>query len=120
MQKKTSQSLYWNANDAIFDQYKWDQEPAWSLDELYAKRAQEIRERYVYLVLHFNGSSDSGNILETFIRNRIHLDEIVTRGSPSVTTPKTGVITSGKKDLQQVITEDLIRFRPIAANVIRP
>lgn len=92
--KKTGQSLYWNVNDAIFDQYKWDKEPESSLDELYAKRAQGIRDKYDYLVLHFSGGSDSGNILETFIKNRIHIDEIVTRGSYSVTTPKTGVVSA--------------------------
>lgn len=92
--KKTCQELYWNVNDAVLDQYKWDQEPEASLDELYAIRAQGIRDKYDYLVLHFSGGSDSGNILETFIKNRIHLDEIVTRGSYSATTPKTGVVSA--------------------------
>ena len=31
-----------------------------------------------------------------------------------------GLVISGRKDLQQVITEDLTRFKPIAANVTRP
>ena len=86
--------LRWDINDHILDQYKWDQEPQESLADLYARRAQGIRDKYDYLVLHFSGGSDSGNILETFIRNKIHLDEILVRGSYSVTTPKTGKVTA--------------------------
>lgn len=47
-----------------------------SLPDLYKQRAQQLRDRYDYLVLHYSGGSDSHNILQTFIKNNIKLDEI--------------------------------------------
>ena len=67
-------------NDATYNGYNWLQEPAETLDELYLRRALEIRNRYDYLVLHFSGGSDSTNILETFIKNKIPLEEVFLRG----------------------------------------
>jgi hypothetical protein len=71
----------WNYLDEEYDHYDWTQEPTESLPELYAQRAQHLRENYDYLVLHFSGGSDSAQIIETFIDNHIHLDEVLIRGS---------------------------------------
>jgi len=86
--------IHWNVTDSDYDLYKWDVEPAQSLEELYAQRAQDIRNRYDYLVLHFSGGDDSANILETFIKNNIHLDEILVRGSFSAINAKAGVTSA--------------------------
>lgn len=90
----SKQPLHWNYLDDEFDRYTWSQEPEQTLEELYAQRAQDLRQRYDYLVLHFSGGSDSTNILETFIRNNIHLDEIVTRGSYSQAQQRQGVVAA--------------------------
>lgn len=50
-----------------------------SLKELYKQRALQIREKYDYVILYFSGGADSTNILESFIKNKIPLDEIVVR-----------------------------------------
>jgi hypothetical protein len=50
-----------------------------NLSELYKQRAQQLRDQYSYLVLHFSGGSDSYNILSTFIKNKIKLNEIVVK-----------------------------------------
>lgn len=86
--------IKWNYNDEAYDAWKWDQEPSKSLDQLYAERAWDIRNRYDYVVLHFSGGHDSTNILETFIRNKIHLDEIITRGGISQVPKSGGQLTS--------------------------
>jgi hypothetical protein len=52
-------------------------EPAESLDQLYAKRAQQLREKYDYLILAFTGGTDSENVFKTFYKNNIKLDEIL-------------------------------------------
>jgi hypothetical protein len=49
------------------------------LVDLYAQRAQQLRDKYDYLVLHYSGGSDSHNILHTFLINNIKLDEISIR-----------------------------------------
>ena len=52
-----------------------------SLDSLYLSRALQLRQNYKKLRLFFSGGSDSLNILKTFIKNNITLDEIVVRWS---------------------------------------
>lgn len=59
-----------------FDKSKLDQQ---DLNKLYADRAQQLRDKYKWLVLHYSGGSDSHNILHTFLSNRIKLDEISIR-----------------------------------------
>jgi hypothetical protein len=86
--------IRWNYNDQIYDQYCWNQEPAQSLEDLYAARAWNIRNQYDYLVLHFSGGTDSGNILETFIKNKIPLDELLVRGTFEQTGKLTGIISA--------------------------
>lgn len=75
---KTKQLVRWHFNDEVFDKYPWHIEPSESLDDLYDKRAREIREKYDYIVLAFSGGGDSNNILESFLRQNLFIDEIIT------------------------------------------
>lgn len=72
------QQVKWHFNDEVFDNYPWEIEPVESLDELYNRRAREIREKYDYVLLAFSGGGDSNNVLESFMRQGLHIDEIVT------------------------------------------
>ena len=47
-----------------------------SLNDLYKKRAQQIRDEYDYLILYFSGGADSYNVMRTFLDNGIRLDEV--------------------------------------------
>ena len=47
-----------------------------NLNNLYKKRAQQLRDEYDYLILYFSGGSDSYNVLRSFIDNGIRLDEV--------------------------------------------
>jgi hypothetical protein len=60
-------------NDQLYSKFNWTVEPDLTLEQLYAARAWELRNKYDYLVLHFSGGADSTNILETFIKNNIFL-----------------------------------------------
>lgn len=90
--KQLNLPIRWNYNDAEYDAWDWTREPDRNLEDLYAERAWDIRNRYDYLVLHFSGGSDSANVLETFIRNKIPLDEILTRGSISQSSGRKGIV----------------------------
>jgi hypothetical protein len=72
---------HWYFNDAEFSQYNWFTEPCESLDEIYKKRAQQIRDRYDNVILFYSGGVDSHNILMTFIRNDIKLDAVIIYGT---------------------------------------
>lgn len=73
---ETPKNVQWNYNDEFFSSFDWTKEPSESLLTLYVARAMALRQKYDYLILMYSGGSDSGNILETFVRNGIHLDEI--------------------------------------------
>lgn len=67
----------WVFNDFDFGLYDWTNEPLESLDQLYDKRSRELREKYDYLILSYSGGADSHNILMSFIRQGLHIDEII-------------------------------------------
>lgn len=71
-----NKSVKWNFNEHVFAQLDWTKEPTQTLDQLYAQRAHQLREKYDYIVLWYSGGADSTNILNTFVKNRIYLDEI--------------------------------------------
>jgi hypothetical protein len=69
--------IQWIFNDREFGSYPWHIEPSLSLDELYDKRSREIREKYDYVALSYSGGADSHNILESFLRQDLFIDEII-------------------------------------------
>lgn len=73
---KIKKPLQWRFNQAEFDQFDWTQEPPGSLEFWYKKRAQQIREKYDYIVIWYSGGADSHNVLMSFVRNNIFVDEI--------------------------------------------
>jgi hypothetical protein len=78
LQKLTGKFPHWIFNQLEFSAYNWSKEPTQTLSELYAKRAQQLRESYDHIVLFYSGGSDSSNILETFVKNNIPFEEIAT------------------------------------------
>ena len=96
--KMKNKPVQWYLQDDIYSKYTWNIEPEESLDELYDKRARELREKYDYLILCFSGGSDSNNILETFIRQNLHLDEIVTLNTGYVLKAHTDINVKNKSN----------------------
>jgi hypothetical protein len=76
--KISGMPVTWNFNDEIYSNYPWHIEPDQSMDYYYDKRARELREKYDYIILSYSGGSDSHNMLESFIRQKLHIDEIIT------------------------------------------
>lgn len=71
-----------------FDKADWSKEPEESLDELYRKRCQQIRDMYDHVVFYFSGGSDSITALNSFVRNNIYLDEVVVYINSDTNDPK--------------------------------
>lgn len=69
-------SWSWNYHDEFFGSYDWKQEPAAAINELYRRRAEQLRRDYDYLVLYYSGGYDSANMLYAFLDNEIPIDEI--------------------------------------------
>lgn len=74
---KIQKPIKWIFNDSVFDHFDWSVEPEESLDELYDRRSREIREKYDYVILSYSGGADSHNILTSFLRQNLHIDEII-------------------------------------------
>lgn len=66
----------WNFNETIFSQYPWHIDTKENIKILYKRRAEQIRQKYDYLVVWYSGGADSFTVLNTFKENNIHVDEI--------------------------------------------
>lgn len=89
--------LKWHFNEDIFQNFDWSREPESSLDQLYDKRARELREKYDYIVISYSGGADSHNIVMSFIRQNLHIDEIVVNCLDKG-TEKFAIVDSNVKD----------------------
>jgi len=72
---------HWNFFEDKFAQQDWSVEPAESITELYASRARSLREKYDRLILWYSGGSDSHTVAESFVDNKILLNELWHRSS---------------------------------------
>ncbi len=70
--------VQWVFNNEEFSKWDWKTEPQETLDQIYDRRARQLRERYDYIVLSYSGGSDSHNVLMSFYRQGLHIDEIIT------------------------------------------
>ena len=75
--EKTGQHLTYHYHDEVYSSYDWRKEPQSSLLELYKKRAEQLREKYDYVVVCYSGGADSHIVLNSFVNNNIHVDEIM-------------------------------------------
>jgi hypothetical protein len=71
---ETNSPLAWHYYDEIFSSTIITNEI--TLVQLYKERAQQLRDKYDYLILNYSGGSDSHNVLHTFLSNNIKLDHI--------------------------------------------
>jgi hypothetical protein len=69
--------ISWNFNKEIFNTVNWTEEPETSLLDFYKARAVQIREEYDYIILMCSGGADSTNMLYSFLKNGIHVDEVI-------------------------------------------
>lgn len=92
--QSTGNAIQWHFNDEVFKQYNWTQEPELTLDQLYDRRAREIREQYDYIILSYSGGSDSNNVLESFLRQGLFIDEIITNWALDLTEKYTVLDTN--------------------------
>lgn len=63
-------------NDDAYEKVNWFEPIHNSLSDLYKIRALNLRQKYDYLILSFSGGSDSTQMLMTFLKNKIFVDEI--------------------------------------------
>lgn len=111
---KSQKPVAWNFNNDIFDKFDWSQEPPGSLDFWYQQRALQIRDKYDYIVLWYSGGADSHNVLMSFVKNNIFIDEIAQyhnldgdRGNKQTFLNEEVFVTSAP------LTQNLIQNNPV-------
>jgi hypothetical protein len=81
MHAKTGIHPHWDFNEAVFSSYDWTVEPTENILELYRQRAQQLRDKYDYIVLCWGGGADCETARCAFHDNDILLDECVSWGN---------------------------------------
>lgn len=69
-------NIIYKPSNGFWDTINWKVEPSKSFDELKTERAFQLRDKYKYLILYFSGGGDSNTVLNTFLKNKIFIDEI--------------------------------------------
>lgn len=116
---RIGKSVDWNYNRDVFENIDWSVEPPGSLDFWYRERALQLRERYDYLVLFYSGGSDSHNMLMSFVKNNIFVDEIVQYHQlDAYNGDKTYVSNLEQFATSVPITQQLINNNPTYKNTV--
>jgi hypothetical protein len=68
-------------NDEVLSFLDWRQEPDIDIHDLYRARAQQLRSQYDHIIVFFSGGADSTTVLDTFLRNDIPVDEVISWGA---------------------------------------
>lgn len=67
---------HWNYYEEEFSRTDWLTEPQEDLFDLYGQRARQLRESYDRVAVWYSGGADSDNILQSFLRQGLHIDEV--------------------------------------------
>lgn len=73
---QTKSDIEWSYYNDIFYSIDWSIEPETSLREFYKIRAQQLRDKYDYLIAFVSGGADSSQVVDSFVKNNIKLDEV--------------------------------------------
>lgn len=93
---RTNRDISYIYFDHVWDSFDRSKLGNNSLSDLYRQRAQQLRDKYDYLILYFSGGADSYNVLRSFIDNGIFLDEVCVKWPMSAIKAK--VYTPNKID----------------------
>lgn len=109
--QKTNQSVEWNFNRDTFDNYRWNVEPTLTLDQLYDQRTRQLRENYDYIIVSYSGGADSHNIVESFLRQNLHIDELIINTMEKASSRYT-IIDPLNKDPEHAASEHYLQTLP--------
>jgi hypothetical protein len=106
--------IHFNFNDDVYRSINWRVGVPIGILRLYQLRAQQLRDKYKYLILMFSGGSDSSMILRTFLNHNIFIDEI------RVHHYDTLINKADKKEIENNdATKTLLEYRFAALPIIK-
>lgn len=75
--RRNNGSVTWHYNDEVYGSYDWSQEIPEDLEDLYRQRAEQLRAKFDHVVIMYSGGFDSHNVLQSFLKNNVKVDAIV-------------------------------------------
>lgn len=96
---KKNQDVHYNFFNNVWEKFDRTQLGKFSLQELYKNRAQQLRDKYDYLILYFSGGADSYNVLRSFLDNGIKLDEVCVKWCNDTLTANRKIYTPNEKEM---------------------
>lgn len=108
---KNNKDVVWHFNNKEFSDHNWSHEPEETLDELYDRRSKDLREQYDYIIISYSAGADSHNIVESFLRQNLHIDEIVVNTMESL-SKYTVSIDVNNKDPKNAAAEHYLQTIP--------
>lgn len=124
---RTNQDVNWVFNDSEFKNLNWREKLDVDLKILYKARAQQLRDKYDYLVLAWSGGGDSTTVLDSFLNNNIRLDEVViywpysrTRGNytPSTDTSSSNILSEWDFAIQPKLEQIKQQFPDLVVTIL--
>lgn len=112
---RSGQQVHWHWHDA-YNHIDWTARPEISLQEIYRRRAQQLREKYDKVILSFSGGSDSWTVLHSFLSNRIRIDEIFVRW-PIKATQNLFVANDQDHRPENILSEWELAIKPVLNNL---
>jgi hypothetical protein len=112
---KTKQNVSWDFHESAFSTQNWQLRPPGNLNDMYKERAQQIRDTYDYIIVHFSGGADSWTVLNSFLSNGIHVDEIYTRWARKEEQYKT--VNNIVKDEVNLVSEFEYAVKPVLDHI---
>jgi hypothetical protein len=103
-------SVIWHWHDC-YNNVNWAEDPELTLKEVYRNRAQQLRDRYDWIVISFSGGSDSWTVLNSFLENDITVDEIFCRWPLKATE---NIFVPNKNDIstENILSEWSLTIKP--------
>ena len=74
--QKSNKEIQRYFNDEVFSAINTAVEPPLGIWDYYTLRAQQIRDKYDYVVVMYSGGADSKTVVDSFVKNNIQIDEI--------------------------------------------
>jgi len=111
----SGKQVFWHWHNE-YNNLDWTVDSKHTLQEIYKKRAQQLREKYDWITLSFSGGSDSWTVLNSFLSNGIQLDEIFCRWPIKATE---NIFTPNMIDhsTENILSEWEFAIKPVLAQV---
>jgi hypothetical protein len=104
--------IKWIFNDDVFSTHPWHIDTQEDIKKLYKKRAEQIRNKYDYIVIWYSGGADSFTVTNTFRENNIHVDEIAQFHSYEGEKTWNSYLNKEVKDVAIPQTQEFLKTMP--------